>query len=156
MLLQLGDVTFGYPGTEIFAGLTLQVNPGDRIGLVGPNGAGKSTALRLMSGALKPELVDVEISIKDDSYPWFLHWMTLYQQSQLNATRAAADDAGVMKRPKRNNPERALPRKERKVIAENKAKEAFSRDGDVRNRFFTLFLPLEDHFSKKIFFEKEP
>ncbi|KMP07674.1 chaperone BCS1 [Coccidioides immitis RMSCC 2394] len=28
-------------------------------------------------------LVDVEISIKDDSYPWFLHWMTLYQRSQL-------------------------------------------------------------------------
>ena len=55
MLLQLGDVSFGYPGTEIFAGLTLQVNPGDRIGLVGPNGAGKSTALRLMSGALKPD-----------------------------------------------------------------------------------------------------
>lgn len=34
-------------------------------------------------------LVDVEISIKDDSYPWFLHWMTLYQQSQLsNAARS--------------------------------------------------------------------
>jgi chaperone BCS1 len=29
-------------------------------------------------------LVDVEINIKDDSYAWFLHWMTLYQQSQLN------------------------------------------------------------------------
>lgn len=28
-------------------------------------------------------LVDVEISIKDDSYPWFLHWMTLYQRAQL-------------------------------------------------------------------------
>ncbi|KAJ5360814.1 hypothetical protein N7517_010005 [Penicillium concentricum] len=36
-------------------------------------------------------LVDVEISIKDDSYPWFLHWMTLYQQSQLNAGKAAAN-----------------------------------------------------------------
>ncbi len=32
------------------------------------------------------------------------------------------DDAGVMKREKRNNPERALPRKERKVLAEEKAK----------------------------------
>ncbi|KAI1930803.1 Complex III assembly protein translocase and chaperone [Ophidiomyces ophidiicola] len=31
-------------------------------------------------------LVDVEISIKDDSYPWFLHWMTLYQRSQLAKT----------------------------------------------------------------------
>lgn len=41
-------------------------------------------------------LVDVEISIKDDSYPWFLHWMTLYQQSQLNTARTAASNTGFM------------------------------------------------------------
>ena len=36
-------------------------------------------------------LVDVEISIKDDSYAWFLHWMTLYQRSQLrSAARGGA------------------------------------------------------------------
>jgi small subunit ribosomal protein S16 len=33
------------------------------------------------------------------------------------------DQAGVMARPKRNNPERAVPRKERKVMAEAKEKE---------------------------------
>ncbi|KAJ5181567.1 hypothetical protein N7449_011714 [Penicillium cf. viridicatum] len=43
-------------------------------------------------------LVDVEISIKDDSYPWFLHWMTLYQQSQLNAGKAAANNSTYMDR----------------------------------------------------------
>ncbi|KAJ5692867.1 hypothetical protein N7462_002290 [Penicillium macrosclerotiorum] len=43
-------------------------------------------------------LVDVEISIKDDSYPWFLHWMTLYQQSQLNTARAATSNPGVVDR----------------------------------------------------------
>lgn len=43
-------------------------------------------------------LVDVEISIKDDSYPWFLHWMTLYQQSQLTATKAAANSTSYMDR----------------------------------------------------------
>ncbi|KAJ5481273.1 hypothetical protein N7475_000085 [Penicillium sp. IBT 31633x] len=43
-------------------------------------------------------LVDVEISIKDDSYPWFLHWMTLYQQSQLNAGKAAANQISYMDR----------------------------------------------------------
>ena len=34
------------------------------------------------------------------------------------------DEAGVMKREKRNNPIRALPRKERKAMAEEKAKAA--------------------------------
>ncbi|KAJ5266949.1 hypothetical protein N7478_009757 [Penicillium angulare] len=43
-------------------------------------------------------LVDVEISIKDDSYPWFLHWMTLYQQSQLGAARAGAANSSFMDR----------------------------------------------------------
>ena len=55
MLAQLADVSFGYPGTEIFSGLSFQVNPGQRIGLVGPNGAGKSTLVRLLAGDLAPD-----------------------------------------------------------------------------------------------------
>ncbi|KAL5340122.1 BCS1 N terminal-domain-containing protein [Aspergillus crustosus] len=35
-------------------------------------------------------LVDVEITHKDDSYPWFLNWMRIYQQSQLYAAQAPA------------------------------------------------------------------
>lgn len=41
-------------------------------------------------------LVDVEINIKDDSYPWFLHWMTLHQQSQLQGARAVAGKSGFL------------------------------------------------------------
>jgi ATP-binding cassette subfamily F protein 3 len=52
VLVQLSDAHFGYPGTELFDGLTWQVNPGDRIGLVGPNGCGKSTLLRVLDGRL--------------------------------------------------------------------------------------------------------
>ncbi|HWE28109.1 MAG TPA: ABC-F family ATP-binding cassette domain-containing protein [Polyangia bacterium] len=55
MLVQLADAHFGYPGTDIFTGLTLQVNAGDRVGLVGPNGSGKSTLLRLLDGRLAPD-----------------------------------------------------------------------------------------------------
>ncbi|KAK2879466.1 hypothetical protein FQN49_000850 [Arthroderma sp. PD_2] len=50
-------------------------------------GAGLTLAQRgLRHGAIlvrRRMLVDVEISIKDDSYPWFLNWMTLYQRAQL-------------------------------------------------------------------------
>ena len=47
--------TSAIPGPSIFTGLTWQVNPGDRIGLVGPNGCGKSTLLRLLDGRLTPD-----------------------------------------------------------------------------------------------------
>lgn len=44
-------------------------------------------------------LVDIEINNKDESYQWFLHWMTLYQQSQLNARNAVnGSKAGFMER----------------------------------------------------------
>ena len=55
MLVQLADLHFGYPGTDLFTGLTWQVNAGDRVGLVGPNGCGKSTLLRILDGRLQPD-----------------------------------------------------------------------------------------------------
>jgi ATP-binding cassette subfamily F protein 3 len=59
VLVQLSEVSFGYPGTEIFSGFTFQVNQGDRIGLVGPNGCGKSTLLRLLDGRLTVDVGQV-------------------------------------------------------------------------------------------------
>jgi ABC-type multidrug transport system fused ATPase/permease subunit len=50
-LLELEDVTFGYPdGTSVLRGVSLQVPTGSRIALVGPSGAGKSTILALVEG----------------------------------------------------------------------------------------------------------
>jgi ATP-binding cassette subfamily F protein 3 len=58
-LAQLSDITFGYPGNELFEGLSWQINAGERIGLVGPNGCGKSTLLKLLTGELRPDSGDV-------------------------------------------------------------------------------------------------
>jgi ABC-type branched-subunit amino acid transport system ATPase component len=43
-----------YGAQDIFEGLTLSVNQGDRIALVGPNGEGKTTLLRLLAGLEPP------------------------------------------------------------------------------------------------------
>lgn len=50
MLLRLDNVYKSFGGTEVLCGVTFQVNPGDKIGLVGRNGAGKTTVFRLVCG----------------------------------------------------------------------------------------------------------
>ena len=47
---------------EIFKNIGLQIDPGDRIGLVGPNGSGKTTLLRLLMGEISPDSGEVRIS----------------------------------------------------------------------------------------------
>ena len=39
---------------DVFQGVNLRVEKGDRIGLVGPNGEGKTTLLRLLAGLDTP------------------------------------------------------------------------------------------------------
>jgi ATP-binding cassette subfamily F protein 3 len=49
---QLGK-SFG--AERIFSGISFQIDPQDRIGLVGPNGAGKSTLLNILAGREEPD-----------------------------------------------------------------------------------------------------
>lgn len=44
----------GMTYVEALRGVSLEMRPGDRIGLIGRNGAGKSTMLRLLGGTLPP------------------------------------------------------------------------------------------------------
>ncbi len=50
--LELSDVTFGYAPLQppLLDGLTLRLEPGQRIAIVGPTGSGKSTVSRLAAG----------------------------------------------------------------------------------------------------------
>src|SRR6185295_1175335 len=51
MLFRLNDVYKSYGATDVLRGGTLQVNPGERVGLGGRNGAGKTTIFRLLTKA---------------------------------------------------------------------------------------------------------
>src|SRR5262245_59574297 len=48
MLFRLSDVYKSYGTQDVLRGASLQVNPGEHVGLVGRNGAGKSTIFRLV------------------------------------------------------------------------------------------------------------
>ena len=54
-LLQLDKALLGYAGKTIINGLSLTIQPGDRLGLLGPNGAGKSTLIKALAGELEPQ-----------------------------------------------------------------------------------------------------
>jgi ABC transport system ATP-binding/permease protein len=54
-VVQAKNVSYGYGGEPLIAGLDLKVMRGDRIGLVGNNGVGKSTLLKLLLGELEPQ-----------------------------------------------------------------------------------------------------
>ncbi len=59
MLFRLSEATKSYGGTEILRGVSFQVNPGEKVGLVGRNGAGKTTVFRLITGQEAPDSGDV-------------------------------------------------------------------------------------------------
>ncbi len=53
--VSLQEVDFNYhDGTKALSGISLDIAPGEKIGIVGPNGSGKSTLLMLLNGVLLP------------------------------------------------------------------------------------------------------
>jgi ATP-binding cassette subfamily F protein 3 len=59
MLFRLADIYKSYGGTEILRGVSFQINPNEKIGLVGRNGAGKTTVFRIITGAESPDSGEV-------------------------------------------------------------------------------------------------
>ncbi len=54
-MISVDNVTIRFGAFVLFDGISFQVNPGDRIGLVGRNGAGKTTILNLIEGRQQPD-----------------------------------------------------------------------------------------------------
>lgn len=52
-VLTLEQVSVGFTKELILQDISLEINPGDIVGLIGPNGAGKSTLMRTIGGTIK-------------------------------------------------------------------------------------------------------
>ena len=55
-------ISLNFVERQIFNQIGLQINPGDRIGLVGPNGSGKTTLLRIIMGEITPDGGEIKIA----------------------------------------------------------------------------------------------
>ena len=69
-MVTLSGVAKSFGGRVLFSDVSLQINLGDRIGLVGPNGAGKSTLFSLILGSQEPD--EGTISIERNTRLGFL------------------------------------------------------------------------------------
>jgi len=59
MLFRLSEVHKSYGTQDVLRGVSLQVNPGEHVGLVGRNGSGKTTIFRLINNEEQPDRGDV-------------------------------------------------------------------------------------------------
>jgi ABC-type branched-subunit amino acid transport system ATPase component/ABC-type branched-subunit amino acid transport system permease subunit len=53
--LVVRDVRLSFGGVQALDGASIEVHPGEIVGLIGPNGAGKTTLLNVISGRLQPQ-----------------------------------------------------------------------------------------------------
>ncbi|MGC2061907.1 MAG: ATP-binding cassette domain-containing protein [Thermodesulfovibrionales bacterium] len=58
-LVSLRGVSLAFGGPEVIDGVSLQIEPGERVCLVGRNGEGKSTLLKIISGEIIPDAGEV-------------------------------------------------------------------------------------------------
>ena len=64
-LLKVKGVIKRFGGFTALNGVDLEINSGERIGLIGPNGSGKSTMVNCIAGMLKPEEGTVSFQSND-------------------------------------------------------------------------------------------
>ena len=60
-MISFSKISKQYGKQLIFVEASLQLNPGERAGLVGPNGAGKTTLFRMIVGTESPDDGDVSL-----------------------------------------------------------------------------------------------
>jgi ABC-2 type transport system ATP-binding protein len=59
--LTIDGLRRGFKDRAVVHGLTLSVEPGERIALYGPNGSGKTTVLRCVAGTLAPSSGEIHV-----------------------------------------------------------------------------------------------
>ncbi len=108
--IQVENITFSYDeGTPVLKGITLEIKPGDRIGIVGQTGAGKTTFISLLLKFYRPQqgkiLID-GIDYRDLNPAWIRNQIAVVSQdlmlfhdtimNNIRYSRSDAKDEEVM------------------------------------------------------------
>ncbi len=62
-IIKLENLSFSYPGSDknVLCDLNLEMEKGDKLGMIAPNGSGKTTLLHTIMGLCRPEKGTIEI-----------------------------------------------------------------------------------------------
>jgi iron complex transport system ATP-binding protein len=82
--LEISGLHFAYDNRRVLDDVSLQIQPGEVVGLIGPNGSGKSTLIKLSSGLYHPNKGSIMI---------FGHSLTEWRQRDLARTLAYVPQA---------------------------------------------------------------
>lgn len=115
-ILAATNIRHAYGDAIVLDGCTLNIEPGERIGLVGRNGAGKSTLVKVLTGQLKPDSGDLAVqrgarighltqdhsldpneTLRGAAESAFAELHALHQQLDTVFEKMAADDADLDK-----------------------------------------------------------
>ena len=100
--IRIEHVRFHHPdGQPVFQDLSLDIEPGEKVGLVGPSGAGKSTLVKLLRRQYEPQAGRILIDGKDIAH---VTWDTLNE-----AVAEVPQTPGVFHRAVRDNIRYARP-----------------------------------------------
>src|SRR5271155_3608311 len=86
ILLSLQDVFRQFDAGPVLRGVSFEIRPGERVGLVGPNGAGKTTMMRILAGLDHPDRGEVTQHRSADV-------ALLQQEADYSSERTVLDEA---------------------------------------------------------------
>ena len=100
-MLKLTNISHRYGTESVLNGVTILLNPGERVALMGPSGCGKTTLLRIALGLITPSEGRVENrftkTVAVFQEPRLLHWRTAAE----NVNLVLKDDQTTMETAKK-------------------------------------------------------
>ena len=81
-LLQISGLSKHFGGFTALSGVSLEIAPGERFGLIGPNGSGKTTLINCISGLLRNEAGEISFENRK------ITRLPAYQRTRLGIARS--------------------------------------------------------------------
>ena len=125
-MLKLTNICRSYGAQQVLSGLSLTVNPEQRVALMGPSGAGKTTLLRIALGLETPEQGTVENR--------FAKTAAVFQEPRLLPWRTALENVNLVLGDTPKTMEKARQALEQMGLAEAAGKYPRELSGGMQQR----------------------